>query len=62
MIPLPGYDKHGRKVFINKDTSIDANVYPLPSRIRIFVMTMEVLMRDPDFQVALSALMLRPSK
>ena len=51
VIPLAGYDKHGRKVIIDISSKMDLEVGNLEERQRVAMMVMDMGFRDPDEQV-----------
>ena len=57
-VPLPGYDKYGRKVIIDKSCSIDVDICPIEDRMRIAMMTQDMMtFLDPDYQVVVQSLL-----
>ena len=51
VIPLAGYDKHGRKVIIDISSKMDLEVGNLEERQRVAMMVMDMGFRNPDEQV-----------
>jgi len=52
-VPMPGYDKEGRKVLINRCSYIDVTKHSLEDMVKVMLMTVELLMHvDDDEQVA----------
>lgn len=51
---LPGYDKHGRKVILQRLSLVDPSKYSPETVQRVVYMTMESGMQDTtDFQVSM---------
>ena len=51
VIPLAGYDKHGRKVIIDISSKMDLEVGNLEERQRVAMMVMDMGFHNPDEQV-----------
>ena len=51
VVPLAGYDKHGRKVIIDISSKMDLDVGNLDERQRVAMMVMDMGFHKPDFQV-----------
>ena len=53
-MPLRGYDKHGRRVIINRASYVDVKKHSILDTIKIILMTVEVIMEvaeDPQAAV-----------
>ena len=51
IVPLPGYDRSGRKVIIDISSAIDIDAASLEDRQRVAMMTMDMAFKNPDNQV-----------
>ena len=51
IVPLPGYDRFGRKVIIDISSAIDIDAASLEDRQRVAMMTMDMAFKNPDNQV-----------
>ena len=51
LVPLPGYDRFGRKVIIDISSAIDIDAASLEERQRVAMMTMDMAFKNPDNQV-----------
>ena len=51
VVPIAGYDKHGRKVIIDISSKMDLDVGNLEERQRVAMMVMDMGFHKPDFQV-----------
>ena len=51
-MPLPGYDKHGRKVLLQRFAVTDPNKATFDDIMRVNSMQTEVLLKDPDLQTS----------
>ena len=50
-LPLRGYDKHGRKVILQRQALADPNVYKPEVAMRVNTMISEAMVIKEDFQM-----------
>ena len=54
VVPLAGYDKHGRKVVIDISSKMSLEVASLEERQRVAMMAMDMAFLKPDEQVQIN--------
>ena len=57
-MPLQGYDKHGRKIYLIRPYMVDPDVASMEDMMRVHMMQFEVLLKHPDLQSTVKGLVI----